>query len=611
VKIGPRTSSTSTEHTRRAREVRAVSINPATPAVTDALPSTTASAPVKTASKNPAAARELLGHTLELGITIEGDVASKIQHAELARGKTVDARVSSEDMQRAAAWSQQAELLQPARQRDLFGFTRVVDAKAELSPRTLDFLAHACGDTAALMHAIDHGPGSGDIAWQTPATPVELVASLVRQLALGGGASRQITVEPSLATWVERTLAAAGVAVKKSMGGAGAFAANLASAIGTESTFFSAERVPHAIAERFAPGVRAVDRDGKSGAASDGDANLGARINTSLEYGAGEHFALLGGESVRVNGVERKIVPAGTGRVILGTKAKDVKPGFDGVSTSTLEKIARDHDVFFFVGAHYLTQSPEDAAKLADALSTMKRANPSLLLHAQYVVPKVHDTEPAVWGALKGKIDSLALNSVEVAPFVDSLYDGGLAKLDLDPHLPKEAAEDAAHMLEGALAIRDALDLQRVALHGLEGDLVVSKPGMPGAVDPRRQTLALLKARQLASNKTANDSGEIKSADDIFAVVPSVRGTGLAAVHRFADSVQHHFRLSDAERDLVAERWWFKCDDGNVIHFVPSRGIHDRTGGTVSLGDTIDSAALLFAVEPKRAPSLKHASSFA
>jgi len=283
-----------------------------------------------------------------------------------------------------------------------------------------------------------------------------------------------------------------------------------------------------------------------------------------------------------------------------------VKPGFDGVSTSTLEKLARDNDVFFFVGAHYLTQSPGDAASLATALATMKRANPSLLLHAQYVVPKVHDTEPAVWGALKGKLDSLALNSVEVAPFVDSLYDGGFSKLDLDPHVPKEASEDPAHMLDGALAIVDALSLERVAVHGIEGDLVVSLPGMPGAVDPKRQTLALLKARQLASNKTANDSGEIKSADDIFAVVPSVRGTGLAALHRFADAVQHKFHLSDAERDRVVERWWFKCDDGTVIHFVPSRGIHDRTGGTVSLGDTIDSAALLFAVEPKRAPVIKH-----
>ena len=69
--------------------------------------------------------------------------------------------------------------------------------------------------------------------------------------------------------------------------------------------------------------------------------------------------------------------------------------------------------------------------------------------------------------------------------------------------------------------------------------------------------------------------------------------------------------MSDAERALVVERWWWQAPDGTVLHFAPSRGIHDRTGGTVSLGDTIDSASLLYALEPKRAPKLKHPSSFA
>ncbi len=434
-------------------------------------------------------------------------------------------------------------------------------------------------------------------------------------------ASKQLGVSPELSRWLDTTLAAAGFSPTKAMGGAGAFAANLAAAVGTDARFFSAEQIPEAIAERFAPGVTLVDTKGARHDPTAFADDTPARVNLSLEYGAGQALELLGTSTVRVDGVDRPLVPGGNSRVIVGALAKDVRPGLAGVDDATLKKLANDTDLFFFVGAHYLTQAPSaeaaaaEAATLAAALRTMKEANPALVIHAQYVVPKAFEHEPAVWGALKGALDSLALNVVEVAPFVDALVDGGLGTGargagKVPTEVPREAAEDPAHMLEGALAIVEGLALPRVHLHGLEGDLVVSARGTPGASDPERQTLALVKARQLAANKAANDTGEIKTAADVWPVVPSVRGTGLAALHRFADAVQARFGLSDRERDLVVERWWWQNPaDGTVIHFVPSRGIHDRTGGTVSLGDTIDASALMFALEG-RAPKLKHGSSF-
>ena len=262
------------------------------------------------------------------------------------------------------------------------------------------------------------------------------------------------------------------------MGGAGAFAANIGAAVGVSSTFFSRDPLPTAIAERFAPGVHVATKDGTLATCSEhADASKVARTNMSAEYGVGADYG-----AMRVNGVDRRLITEGTGRVILGTHAKDVKPGFHGVEAEALRRLAADTDLFFFVGAHYLTQGSHDdavtaARDLAGSLDVMKKANPSLLRHAQYVVPKNPDNEAVVWGELKGHVDSLALNSVEVAPFVDALYDGKLSKIDIDPHLPREAAEDTAHMLEGALALVDALNLARVHLHGLEGDLVVSKPG--------------------------------------------------------------------------------------------------------------------------------------
>jgi ADP-dependent phosphofructokinase/glucokinase len=588
--------------------------------VPDALPFIEVPYTLPTRPTTAAAVREVEEHARELDVPLTGDVAKGIQEAELARGRYEDARVSAEDMERAIRWSEQAAALVPARQSDLFGFTRVVDAKLHLTQAALAALARACGDEAALLRAIDEGPppkpdASSDdaraLVWPQPETPTELVASLVRQMMLGAGASRQLVIEPGLGRWLAEALGSADAELKRAMGGAGAFAANIGAAIGIEASFFTLEPLPQTIVERFSPAVQAMTPDGQALPISEHSADIPARTNIATEYTEGEAFTL------RIHGEERHVVPSGSGRVIIGSRAKDVTPGFSGVTDEALRKMAKSTDLFFFVGAHYLTQGGEaesraQAEELGRALDVMKAANPGLLRHLQYVVPKAPENEHVVFDALKGRVDSLALNAVEAAPFIDALHDAGMTPFDVDPLMPREAAEDAAQMLESGLALKTALDLKRVHLHGLEGDIVISGPGTPGFDDPERQKLALLKARQLGANKAANDSGEIKDPKDIWPLVPSVRGTGLAALHRFADAVQARYGLSDADRERIVERWWFQDPETKqVIHFVPSRGIHDRTGGTVSLGDTIDSAALMYALKPERAPKLKHASSYA
>ena len=113
-------------------------------------------------------------------------------------------------------------------------------------------------------------------------------------------------------------------------------------------------------------------------------------------------------------------------------------------------------------------------------------------------------------------------------------------------------------MVEGAVALTQAMQLGRVHLHGLLGDLiVVDDKGPGGEVDVDRTRLALLRARR--------------------------------------------YGLSDAGRADVVKDWHF-FDSASQQHlfFVPSRGIHDRTGGTVSLGDTIDISALVFSSTNER-----------
>lgn len=562
------------------------------------------------AHKKQAEQRELLAHAKALGVAVDGGVhVDAIVAAELGAAQKLDPRVSAADMARAKDRARRAKDLVPVRQQVVSGFTRVVDAKLQLTPALVSALAADVGKDAVdlLLSAIDKGPSNGAIAFSPPAGKVELVASIVRQLVLGQGASLQLPIAAEHAAWIEGLASSTGSPVTLAMGGAGAFAANLMSALpGVRPRFFSKDPLPERIAERFADRVEVVDGAGAIGPALKHKDSTPARVNFACEYGAGEALSIAGRTALKVNGTVIPLTTSGAGRVILGTKAKDVAPGFDGVDDAVLQTLGREHDLFFFVGSHYLTQQAPAVAQaqaqaLGRALDVMKAANPKLVRHLQYVVPKVAAHEAAVLGALKGHVESLSMNAVEVPMLVDRLHSAALCSTDQDPNLPREEAEEPASMIPGALAIAEALALGRVHLHGLYGDLVVVDDA--AAVDVERTRLALLRARQLASMKAANASGEIKGKDDLFDVVPVVQGRCLAAVQRFADAVQARFGLSDDARAAVARDWVYVDADQRAFFFVPSRGIHDRTGGTVSLGDTIDASALVFSKQDPRPPT--------
>jgi ADP-dependent phosphofructokinase/glucokinase len=595
---------------------------PATPASTIPPPAAAQSSPAPTLpvgvdapspAQQQAATRELAAHAAALGIAVDAGAAvaerlgPAVQAAELARGAALDARVDAADMARAVERAARASTLQPARQNVLFGFTRVVDAKLALTPAVLGALADECGKQFGdqLLQAIDKGPGDGALVWSRPQGTVELVASLVRQLVKGGGASLQLAITPEQARWLEDVVAREGVDVARAMGGAGAFCANLASAFAPlRPRFFSRDPLPRGIADRFAERVEIVDGGASSHAARARASDEPARVNYSAEYGGGQGLTILGRTALRIDGQTTALSTAAAGRVILGTKAKDVVPGFDGVPRAALQKMARDNDVFFFVGSHYLTQgSPAEAhaqaEQLAASLDVMKAANPRLVRHLQYVVPKVAAQEATVLRALAGHVESMSLNAVEVPALLHRLHAAGAGSVDADPHAPRDVAESPAEMLRGALGLVEAMQVPRVHLHGLQGDLIV----VSGRVDVERTRAALLKARQVAAMKATGTTGEIKGRADLFDVVPVVQGAGLAAVEAFADDVARRFGLSPAARDQVARDWCFHdAAADRTVFFVPSRGIHDRTGGTVSLGDTIDATALLFARSEGRAP---------
>ncbi|MDP2340364.1 MAG: ADP-dependent glucokinase/phosphofructokinase [Deltaproteobacteria bacterium] len=564
--------------------------------------------------KKAAEQRELVEHARQLGCEANPSAVAK---AELKAAQKLDPRVSPADLERAVDRARRAKDLAPVRQNVLCGFTRVVDAKLKLSPDVVSRLCADVGKDSAdlLLAAIDKGPGPpaepGAVAFPHPQSKVELVASLVRQLVLGKGASLQLPISSELAAWLEHEVATSGARLSMAMGGAGAFAANLMSALpNVRPRFFSKDPLPEKIADRFAARVELVGTSGATTTTAKHRDHTPARVNFSCEYDDGAALSVLGRTCLKINGEHLPLVSSGAGRVILGTKAKDVVPGFADVDDAALSKMGKEHDLFFMVGAHYLTQSSPavaatQATELGRTLDVMKAANPKLVRHLQYVVPKVAAQEATVLGALKGHVESLSMNAVELPALIDRLHSAGLSRIDENPNLSRDLAEDAPAMITGARALKEALGLSRVHLHGLYGDLIVANAG---DVDVDRTRLALLKARQLASMKAANDTGEIKTDDDIFDVAAVVQGRCLAAVHRFADALMHKHGFDDAARKHIVRDWvWTDPATNEVIFFVPSRGIHDRTGGTVSLGDTIDISALVFSKtegRPKEHPQL-------
>jgi hypothetical protein len=562
--------------------------------------------------------RELAGHCALLGIDHTGpDVLSRLRDAELERAVATDLeggrvpRVKAIEMDRAVARAAAAERLVPRPQVNLFGFTRLIDARFTLDPETIAHLADRVQETGAdLLGAIDRGPGDGATAWKRPENEVELVASLTRHLALGGGGSLQLRLSHPLAHWLEDSLRGFSTSFAEAIGGAGGFSGNVASVFpNVTANFFSLEDVPRRLGKRFGAGVNGVDLNGDvvdfEKRITDAEE---PRVNYAAEYPIGP-FSVLGHSKLMMNGVERELMVEGRGRMILGTPGTQ-RATFGGMPRAALEKIARAHDMFFMVGTHYHTEAGEGAQseELASQLSVMKAANPKLFVHLQYVVPKVAENEHAMLEQMRGRVDSMSLNAVEVAGLLGRMSRAGMSDWRGDEHPVRDEAEKPATVLDGADALKKGMRLSRVHVHGSLGDVVI----VDRVKDPERQVLALLRARQVASMKAANETGEITSPADVFRLAPIVEGRGLAAVHDFADAISEKFGpLSAKEHAKIVERWWWRDpNSGEYYFFVPSRGIHDSSGGTISLGDTIDVTALVFGMETEKARPLLHPRSF-
>lgn len=545
------------------------------------------------------AMREVENHLKELGLSPTAG-APEVARAELQEAQKLDSRIQAGDFARAIERADAATRLRPNAHRSLFGFSRLIDAKFRLTPGLLSSLAETVAEDQKgrreFLQMVDQGPQDGSPLWQHPETPRQLVASLIRHMVLGQGASLQIGLDHKLAAWLEDQLDES-TEFKQAMGGAGAFAANISAALPeVEGRFWSPERLPERVAANFAPGVLAVTGQGDVAPPREWvEPSQQDRVNYVAEYRKGETFQLFGQDSASFEGDSKKLEISGSSRVILGTPSQFV-PGFCQTSPETAAHIAREHEVFFVSGAHYLTKG-DSAAKIQDFaqnLKAMKKANPRLLRHNQYAVPKKPAQEAALYKELKGAFDSMSLNAVEMAGLLHRLDQAGEADWKGDPYPDPTTAEQESFKLETALSLKSALGLSRIQVHGRNSDILI----LDQVKDVERQIQALLRCRQIANMKTANPSGEIRGPQDLWPVLPVVNADALAALYEFADGVCRRFGLSPEQHQAIVRDWHYTDPgSGQTIIFSPTRQLHERVGGTVSLGDTIDYTALAHGYE--------------
>lgn len=554
-------------------------------------------------------------------------------------------------MHTACARAHKAKGMIPAPLKVLSGWNNLLDGKVTLTPEVLEALATAAvaqtqGGQEELLRAIHDGPGDDHVTWSAITTPIQLVASLARQLALGGGSSLQIRLSTEMATWLHDTLQAQHIPVAYAMGGAGAFCANIVGALPPMTAHFyvSNESSPGArrgtiaapIARKFGDTVHAVTSDGTvTPAEHAGNPDQHARINYVVEYAAhdpAKPMTVLGHATLPMGKRDCALQPPSGSRVILSSPTLP-SDGFHPVNPDVTARIAQQHDVLFLSGMHYFTAASPDACEqqakqLADVLRAMKGANESLLRHWLYVVAKTPHHEPLLVQHViathpdnvthpehkSAAFDSMSLNTVEMPEFLARNFPPHAPKLPdpvTHPEAYKVAIESPDVVVHSLNALRHLTGIPRIQAHGKSGDFVLihlppsaQHSEVSIAALANQQILACLRARQLGSMKAANPGGEIIDAkSDIWDLAPTVDGPSLAMLPAFADAVTALFGTDTAraatDRKAIVNAWYhWSPHTRDLIVFVPGRSIHALDGGTVGLGDTFDLLGLLFSPRP-------------
>ena len=440
----------------------------------------------------------------------------------------------------------------------------------------IDAVVHVTGP---LMDNIKTGDAT--ISWQKVANgkaeDITAVRSkedllIILKDCLAGGKSFHIVLEDlSLLDWLDEHF----VGARENMGGQAGIIANQMATLGAASTVYTPLLSPKQ-ARLFVDGVSTpvlvngkLDIQPVSKAARTSDET---KINWIFEYAKGEAVTF-GGETVTTPRANR---------VILATRPKGSVMSFDEETAEHLPELGENIDVAFMAGYHYaepmnscgrtFDEFMEDSVK---QLHGLKKRNPELVIHFEYVPMKRPELEPKMLQAICQEIKSFGINENEIKRVLREYgYEAEMQAIEDD--------ERAYTLYKGALALFRHMKLDRIHLHNLGYYVLILKKPYPVSMEGVRQSCLFASG---VNAMKAQYGGYVECAKLEEASELALSDIGFRELAGLAAELQdEHPKASD-----LLTNGYLEFDDHYLVvtpaHIVP------HPVSTVGMGDTISSAS--------------------
>lgn len=446
--------------------------------------------------------------------------------------------------------------------RTLACFNANVDVVAHLEPDTLQPMFSAVVEQYGPVP-----PGEPDTV--RVRSIQEFFALLKDSLSLGKS-TYAVLEDLSVLTWFDKYF----VEAKRAIGGQAGIIGNQMAALGADSTVYTPNFGP-AQASLLHHEVRVptvtnnkVNLVSPEEAASE-DAVV--KVNWIFEYAAGLDF-VFGEETVRTPRANR---------VIVATRPPGLEMSFCGELTDCLPTLAEQVDVAFMAGYHYASSDEFEPYlnKVITQLDSLRRGNPELRMHYEYVPTKHVEIESQLLSAICSRVDSFGINEHEMIRALELL---GFP----EERQAIEADESAYTLYRGALALQKHLGVRRIHVHNLGYYVLLLQK--PYVTSPHVVRDAALYGSTVNAGKAKY--GGVVSIEEVQSMSEwPLSDIGYSQLESFAS----HDRVQQELRAVDSGIW--EADDHWVL-VIPAHVFPDPVS-TVGMGDTISSSSFAREVE--------------
>lgn len=296
------------------------------------------------------------------------------------------------------------------------------------------------------------------------------------------------------------------------------------------------------------------------------------KINWIFEYGKG----------VTVNLGDLSVTTPRANRVILATRPKNAIMSFSDEMMDHLPELGKQIDLAFMAGYHYIAEENPDGRsyrefldKALKEIELMRKENPKLAFHYEYVPMKARNLEARTLAEIGNAIESFGINENELKLVLDD-FDFQEEKKAL------EASERAYTLYKAALPIFRKMNLKRLHVHNLGYYVVIISKDYH--ISPERCLEACLYASSVNALK-AKYGGFAESEK-----LPEAGETQLSDIgFKQLLGIKEEMNLPDQFLETGIHE-----EDEHYLLVVPAHVIPNPVS-TVGMGDTISSTS--FALE--------------